>query len=60
MFFDYHLHSHFSADSEMTIEELCQAAVKKGLDEIAITDHHDIDYQDDTIEFLIDKEKYYH
>jgi histidinol-phosphatase (PHP family) len=42
----------------MTIEELCQAAVKKGLDEIAITDHHDIDYQDDTIEFLIDKEKY--
>ena len=58
MFFDYHLHSHFSADSEMTMDEICQAAIEKGLDEIAITDHHDIDYQDDTIEFLIDKDKY--
>ncbi len=58
MLFDYHLHSHFSADSEMTMDELCQAAIELGLDEIAITDHHDIDYQDDTIEFLIDKEKY--
>jgi len=58
MFFDYHLHSQFSADSEMTMEELCQTAVQKGLKEIAITDHHDIDYQDNTIEFLIDKEKY--
>ncbi|MFP4021127.1 MAG: histidinol-phosphatase HisJ family protein [Halanaerobium sp.] len=58
MLFDYHLHSHFSADSEMTMEQLCQAAVSKGLDEIAITDHHDIDYQDNTIEFLIDKDKY--
>lgn len=58
MLFDYHLHSHFSPDSEMTLEELCQAAVKKGLDEIAITDHHDPDYQDTEINFLIEKEKY--
>ncbi|RAK06323.1 histidinol-phosphatase (PHP family) [Halanaerobium saccharolyticum] len=58
MLFDYHLHSQFSADSEMTMDQLCQAAVKLGLDEIAITDHHDIDYQDDTIEFLIDKKEY--
>jgi histidinol-phosphatase (PHP family) len=58
MLFDYHLHSHFSADSEMTMGQLCQAAVDKGLDEIAITDHHDIDYQDNTIEFLIDRNQY--
>lgn len=58
MLFDYHLHSHFSADSDMTMDELCQAAIKKGLDEIAITDHHDIDYKDETIEFLIDKDQY--
>lgn len=58
MLFDYHLHSHFSADSEMTMDQLCQAAVDKGLDEIAVTDHHDLDYQDPSIEFLIDKEKY--
>jgi histidinol-phosphatase (PHP family) len=58
MFFDYHLHSHFSADSGMKMDDLCQAAILKGLDEIAITDHHDIDYQDNKIEFLIDKDKY--
>lgn len=58
MFFDYHLHSEFSADSEMEMDEICQTAIKKGLKEIAITDHHDIDYQDDSIEFLIDKNSY--
>ena len=58
MFFDYHLHSQFSADSEMTMDELCQKSISRGLDEIAVTDHHDIDYQDDTIEFLINKNKY--
>ncbi len=58
MNFDYHLHTQFSADSEMTMDQLCQAAINKGLDEIAITDHHDIDYKDDTIEFLLDKDKY--
>jgi histidinol-phosphatase (PHP family) len=58
MLFDYHLHSQFSADSQMTMDELCQAAVEIGLDEIAITDHHDIDYKDNTIEFLINKKEY--
>lgn len=58
MFCDYHIHSQFSADSKMTLEEISETAVKLGLDEIAITDHHDIDYQDDSIEFLIDKNEY--
>lgn len=58
MLFDYHLHSQFSADSEMTMDHLCQAAIKKGIKEIAVTDHHDLDYQDHTIEFLLDKNKY--
>lgn len=58
MLFDYHLHSHFSADSKTTMDQICQAAVDRGLNEIAITDHHDIDYQDNTIEFLIDKNHY--
>lgn len=58
MLFDYHLHSQFSADSEMTMDQLCQAAIDRELDEIAITDHHDIDYKDDTIEFLINKKEY--
>lgn len=59
MFFDYHLHSHFSPDSLMDMEELCETAYQKGLKEIAITDHHDLDYQDPRITFLIDKDKYF-
>ncbi|ADQ15680.1 histidinol-phosphatase HisJ family protein [Halanaerobium hydrogeniformans] len=58
MFFDYHMHSHFSADSQMNMEEIIETAIKIGLDEIAITDHHDIDYKDDSIEFIIDKNEY--
>ena len=58
MLFDYHLHTNFSADCKMTMGELCQSAVNKNLDEIAITDHHDIDYQDDTMEFLLRKNEY--
>src|SRR6056297_316847 len=58
MIFDYHLHTNFSADAEHSMEEMCEAAIDKNLDEIAITDHHDIDYQDDLMEFLLNKESY--
>ncbi len=58
MFFDYHLHSHFSSDSEMSLDEICTTAINKGLTEIAITDHYDLDYQDDQIEFLFNKNNY--
>ncbi|MGM0446562.1 MAG: histidinol-phosphatase HisJ family protein, partial [Bacillota bacterium] len=58
MLADYHMHSNFSADSKMTLDEICKTAIDKGLNEIAITDHHDIDYQDNKIEFLLKKEKY--
>lgn len=56
--FDYHLHSQFSADSEMSLDEICQKAIKMDLDEIAVTDHHDLDYQDSEIDFIIEKENY--
>lgn len=58
MLFDYHLHTDFSADCKMSMQKLCESAVDKNLDEIAITDHHDIDYKNDEIEFLLDKENY--
>ena len=58
MYFDYHMHTNFSADCDYTMEEMCEAAIGKNLDEIAITDHHDIDYQDDSIQFNLDKEGY--
>lgn len=58
MYCDYHIHSQFSTDSKMTLKEICKTAIDIGLEEIAITDHHDIDYQDDSIEFSIDKDEY--
>ena len=36
---DYHLHSSFSFDSVQTIEEIAETAVKKNINEVAITDH---------------------
>jgi histidinol-phosphatase (PHP family) len=36
---DYHVHSTFSPDGEMTMEEACRQAVSLELKEIAVTDH---------------------
>lgn len=44
MLIDYHLHSQFSCDSHTNMEEICQAAVQAGLNEIAFTDHMDLTY----------------
>lgn len=42
-FTDYHLHTSFSADSEAPMEDMILAAIDKGLEEIAFTDHVDFD-----------------
>ncbi len=39
---DYHLHSHYSHDSQATMAEQCASAVAKGLPEIGLTDHYDL------------------
>lgn len=43
---DYHMHSHFSFDGPKdgtgSMDALCEAAVRNGLSEIAITDHMDV------------------
>lgn len=36
---DYHIHSNHSSDGKDSIFELCKSALKKGVKEIAITDH---------------------
>lgn len=45
--FDYHTHTIYSADvpddSGFTVDVMCDTAIKKGISEIAITDHCDID-----------------
>jgi len=39
--FDYHVHSTFSVDCVIPIEESCRAAIAAGVTEIAFTDHVD-------------------
>jgi histidinol-phosphatase (PHP family) len=43
---DYHVHTNFSCDSEASMESMCQAALKLGMREIAITDHADFEPRD--------------
>lgn len=38
---DYHVHTSFSIDSQADMEAACQAAIERGLDEIAFADHLD-------------------
>lgn len=40
---DYHTHTNFSSDSDAPMEEMIKAAIARGCNEIAITDHVDFD-----------------
>ncbi|MBC7764966.1 MAG: histidinol-phosphatase HisJ family protein [Hyphomonadaceae bacterium] len=65
---DYHMHSSFSIDSDTSMSELCEQAIKLGMTEIAFTDHVDIgapldggfviDFDAYMLHFLEIKEKY--
>ena len=41
---DYHMHTHFSTDSDASPREHILAAIDQGLDEICFTDHQDFEY----------------
>ena len=49
--FDYHTHTNFSDDSTAPMEDMVRSAIRKGIKEIAITDHFDPDYPDETMPF---------
>ncbi|MGD1997106.1 MAG: histidinol-phosphatase HisJ family protein [Anaerolineae bacterium] len=40
---DYHTHTSFSCDSQASMEAICEAALREGMQEIAITDHADFE-----------------
>lgn len=46
--YDYHVHSTISFDGHATIAEHARAALEKGLDEICMTEHQEIDYPIDS------------
>lgn len=43
---DYHMHSHWSGDSNAEIMSICEAAANKGLRQICITEHLDFEPTD--------------
>lgn len=52
--FDYHVHSHFSADCHEQMEDMVIAAIDKGISQLCFTEHIDYEYPDDSIVFDID------
>lgn len=54
---DYHMHTHFSADSEASPREHILQAIAMGLDEICFTDHQDFDYPN--CSFNIEPDEYF-
>jgi histidinol-phosphatase (PHP family) len=49
---DYHIHTCFSCDSETEMEAACEAAIARGLSEIAFADHADFEPLDPDCGFL--------
>lgn len=47
MFYDYHMHSSFSADSKTDMEDMVKKSIELGLKEICFTDHVDYDLETD-------------
>ena len=53
-FYDYHVHSCFSEDSESAMIDMVQEAIKIGLTEICFCDHVDFGYTDPDFTFVCD------
>jgi histidinol-phosphatase (PHP family) len=58
VYYDYHVHSHFSADCEADMKDIIETAIKLQLKEICFTDHTDYDYCDSSINFEFDIAEY--
>jgi histidinol-phosphatase (PHP family) len=50
--FDYHVHTSFSEDSTASMESQCEAAVARGIRQIAFTEHEDYNPTDPTSFFF--------
>lgn len=56
--FDYHVHTRFSADAEMTMAEACARAAGLGIAEIAFTEHVDYYYPGSPLKWEFDTADY--
>ena len=41
---DYHVHSNFSSDGKVSMEDMINQAIRLGLKTLCFTDHMDFDY----------------
>lgn len=57
--FDYHIHSSFSEDSQAPLADMIEAAYALGLKEIAVTDHYDPEYANQSMPFVLDFPAYH-
>lgn len=51
---DYHIHTQFSKDSKLTMEDICIKAIELGLKEICFTDHWDLNPNGESFDFNLD------
>ena len=58
MYYDYHMHSNFSGDSQTPMEDMVKKSIDIGLKEICFTDHVDYDIISD-VEFETDYDAYF-
>lgn len=58
---DFHVHSSFSGDCHVKMEEMIEHAVKLNLSNLCFTEHHDLDLipVDESITFLLDFQAYH-
>ena len=57
--YDYHTHTAFSSDCDISMDEMIMGAIEKGVKEIAVTDHHDPGYEDPEFPFQLDHDSYF-
>lgn len=60
---DCHMHTKFSGDSDAPVRDMLDAAIKRGMESVCITDHMDEDYPEDSETgkdiFLFDVDRYF-
>jgi histidinol-phosphatase (PHP family) len=49
---DYHVHTHFSCDAEASMERMCLAAIRVGVQELGFSDHFDLHPNEPFREYL--------
>lgn len=59
MLSDFHLHSDFSGDCQVPMDEMVEAAIEKKVEKLCFTDHHDLDFPHPTIDFTLDIDPYF-